>query len=150
MPSRAVTRERQIIRDTALPPHWFYHYCRECSCFRLEWMENWELHRNHCTKWNKKVNPDKRACPYFGFPLADKEESRDCTSWLRTCAQSETVQPRQFIWKMGHCPECRRDFWYRAYHPNYVQKYCCKRHRWEFRRFKKKSEKNAQVFRNYS
>ena len=146
MPSRAVTREYQMIGGHSLPPHWYYHYCRECSWFSLELIRDWELHRNHCTKWDKKVNPDKRACSYFGFPLFDERESRDCTSWLRTCGQSEKIQPRQFIWKKGRCPNCprtRADFWYKAYNPNYVQKYCSKRCKWEFKRFKKKCKKNA-------
>ena len=156
MPSHKTVRERQMIRDTALPPFWRGHFCGECYEFKTECDDFYGFHRrNYCQKWERKVRPDKPARSCFVFRLTrSKERNTNFITWSTLWEiQQGTYKPAPFVWKKGRCPNCPReqaDFWFKAYTKNQTQKYCSKRCKWEFKHFKKKCKKNAQVYRNYS
>jgi len=134
----------------------WYHPCSDCEHFFKEFLDEEGLHKNYCVKHLRRVLPDGKTCCRFLLRLSKqgKCETYECLAhiWIGT-KQVKRDEPESLLIKKGRCPNCprtRADFWYRAYNPNYVQKYCSKRCKLEFRRFKKKSERNAQVFRNYS
>ena len=155
MPSHKTIRERQMIRDTSLPPFWRGHFCGECAEFRTDY-EDFCFHRKYykyfCLKWGRKVRPDKPARSCFVFRSVRPKRKFSLIQWLiMRDIQMGRIEPAPFVWKKGRCPNCPRehaDFWFKAYTKNQTQKYCSKRCKREFKRFKKKSERNALVFRN--
>lgn len=162
MGSKESGREKRREKETSPIPYYYFHYCSECGRFRREWFDTEGYHRNYCLKWCRRVHPDERAWWCFTYRITRKKGKRHATKEERNNSdlahrwmgeQAKTSGTTQFIWKKGRCPNCPRehaDFWFKAYTKNQNQKFCSEWCKWQFKRFKRKCEKNAEVYRNYS
>lgn len=153
MTGKGTTKTLRTRRDHSLAPIRWYHPCSDCEHFFKEFLDEEGLHKNYCVKHLRRVLPDGKTCCRFLLRLSKqgKCETYECLAHIWTGTKHvKRDEPESLLIKEARCPWCRREFSYREYHPNYVRKYCSKGCRWRFIRFKKKSEKNARVFRNYS
>jgi len=80
MGSKQRGKERKWEREHSLPPHYYNHYCRECSHFFSEFPDIGFINKDYCNKWIKNVDPYQNACKSFGFrikPTLKKKRARE-------------------------------------------------------------------------
>lgn len=144
-PSRIHTCDLHTRKYHGLLPCWYGKYCRECTHFFFEWIDEDGFCRNYCVKRLRRVRLDRWACRYFAFRFKGKRQPDwDLIAW----------QMADTLWLMGRvanirtkraiCQGCGREFMCRASNPKNAPLYCCDGCRQWSRHFRKKAEKNRR------